>query len=255
MIARFLAVLLLASAWAGHADSSVDKIEVTGPRFSGYWNVVGPNLIEFKLGLLSGINIIYSGETVVRDICLIQRTDHGFVTICSAGSASAGGGSLARDEVRLSWSNGPAELIFTGHWDENDTIAGAFSGGLAGMRVTGHIPATLHKLEPASAPDGGAHAAVLREVLNDLRQGVLVRQRYEPGAIKRVWRAEQWREAKDAVGSVNYLGVIHVHWQKKQPELLEEVYEVRSGNRLSLCRISFSEHGLVNDFACHDGNG
>lgn len=230
------------------------QVLVTAPRLSGYWMVTGPNLIQFQVGLFSGIRILYSGQTDTRDICLLQhQTAAGFAAICSAGLFSMARGHVNRDHVRLEWWSGPANLIFNGTWDEGATIAGVFTGGLAGIPVTGGIPASLHKLPLPAGTGNAASLNAARNVIADLQRGILTAPWYEPGAIKRVWRAEHWPDAKSGPHSLVWLGTIHVHWQQKQPDLVEQVYEVRSARMLSLCRIALSARGLVDDFACHAG--
>ena len=231
---------------------AVTELVVTAPRLSGYWSVTGPNLIQFKIGPLSGIRVIYSGETDVRDICLLRHQGSGLSATCSAGLSSNADGGVDGDRIRLRWWSCPANLIFSGQWDRVGTIEGAFSGGLVGLKVTGSIPASLHKVILPTAGENRATLAAAQNVLADLRQRVLIRKNYEPGAIKRVWRAVAWPDAGEASHQLTYLGAIHVHWQQHQPDLLEDVYEVRSGNHLALCRISLSTHGLVNDFACQE---
>ena len=223
---------------------------VTAPRLTGYWSVIGPNLIQFKVSLTGGIQILYSGQTDVRDICLLAYNGPQISATCSGGPTTGAAGGVAHDKLSLHWSRGPAELIFNGNWDRKTTIEGEFNGGFAGIPITGRIPATLTKITPSSTLPGSATA--LRHTLDDLRRGGFTNANYEPGAIKRVTRAQTWPGAALPAASIMYLGGIHVHWQRGQPDLPEDVYEVRSGTHLSLCRVGISNHGLVNDFACEE---
>jgi len=229
----------------------VTDVLVTAPRLSGYWSVTGPNLIEIKAGPLAGIRIIYSGETDTRDICLLRHLGNGLSATCSAGLSTNAAGGIDQDHITLRWWRGPANLIFNGQWDRKATIDGTFSGGLVGLRVTGSIPASLHKLIPPTDQNPPSLAAT-ESVLGDLRRRLLVQATYEPGAIKRVWRAITWPDAQAAEHQLTFLGTIHVHWQQHQPDLLEDVYEVQSNNHLSLCRISLSPRRRVDDFACQE---
>jgi len=246
--------LLFAALWLPLGGAAaVDQVLVTAPCLSGYWSVTGPNLIQIKLGPFSGIRIIYSGATDVRDICLLRHLGSGLSATCSAGLSSNADGGVVGDRIKLRWWSGPANLIFSGRWDRNGVIAGNFSGGLVGMKVTGGVPASLRKVVLPAAGGNPASLAAARDVLGDLKAGRLTAVRYEPVALKRVWRAEAWPDAKAPASQLTYLGQIHVHWQQRQPDLREDVYEVRSGPDVSLCRIALSRRGLVDDFACQQG--
>jgi hypothetical protein len=234
---------------------AADNLVVTAPRLSGYWAMTGPNLITLTIGPFSGVRILYSGETDTRDICLMRHLAGGLSATCAVGAEANASGGIDEDHVKLRWWSGPAELRFDGVWDRASTIAGQFSGGLAGVRVTGHIPATLIKVIRPVAGENPAATAAVGEVLADLRQGALSRGRYEPGAMKRVWRAGTWPGVKAVWGQFAYLGEIHVHWQAKQPDMRESVYEMQAGDHLALCRVGQSPRGLVNDFACQEAAG
>jgi hypothetical protein len=238
---------------APQATGPAPEILVTANDLTGYWRVTASKTIQFEVGLFSGVHIIYSGEMQDRAICLIRHHDPRLFVTCSTGRSPTADGTVDGDRVTLRWWNGPANLIFDGSWDQMGTINGAFSGGVMGMSVTGRIPATLKKMNiPDSDGDARASIGALRGVLDDLHKGVLTEDRYEAAAVWRLQPALAWRGAKVAAHSLTYLGQIHVRWQKGQPDLLEDVYEVRSGDTLSLCRIGLSERGRVVDFGCQD---
>jgi hypothetical protein len=245
---RLLLPALLALPLAKPAAAASSGVLVTAPGLAGYWSVIGPNLIRFDVGPLTGIRIIYSGETDTRDICLINYVGTRISATCSAGMSSDAGGGVAQGKVVLKWWNGPSNLIFNGQWDRKDTIEGGFSGGFGGIQVTGHVPAVLEKLHPGAPQPPSADN--LRTALADLRNNNFDPAHYEPSGVKRVKRAAAWPGASIAPTGIRYLGGIHIHWQQKQPDLAEDVYEVHAGNLLSLCRIAVSPRGLINDFAC-----
>lgn len=262
----FIAVGVLLASGGARADSDAPQqmpsddgapaeVVVSGNLLSGYWTVTAPKIVEFKGGLFSGIHIFYSAETYIRDICLIRRRDRRLTATCSTGDAAMASGSLDGAEVVFRWWSGPANLIFDGNWDGKDTIEGAFSGGLVSMSVTGDVPATLHKFDRSASIgakiQNGDTAAAMLGVLDDLRQRVITEGRYEASAVKRVKRAFEWVDAQTASHDLTYLGQIHIRWQKTQPELVQDVYEVRSGDRLSLCRIGLDAERRISDFACH----
>jgi len=234
---------------AAAASPVTQDVVVTAPGLSGYWTVLGPNLIQLKLGALTGIRILYSGDTDARDICLLRYLAGKISATCGAGFSSDSGGDVTQGRVTLRWWHGPTNLIFSGVWDRKATIKGGFSGGLGGVKVTGTIPATMVKLKPSTALP--ASAPLMRQGLADLVTGTFPDDRYEPSAIKRMTRVENWPDAKYQGPLLAFLGAVHVHWQRGQPNLLEDVYQVRSGPDLSLCRISVSPRGRIDDFDCH----
>ena len=233
------------------ADAPMEVIVVSAPGLSGYWAVNAAQAIDVQLGLFSGVRVVYSSETGDRDICLLRQHGPRLAATCSSGLSPTAEGAMDGQQVTLRWWNGPANLIFDGSWDEAGTIQGSISGGLAGLSVTGAIPATLRKL----AADGGedpASAASLRGVLDDLRHGALTEARYEAAGLKRVRPSLAWPGARAASQTLTYLGRIHVRWRKDQPDLPQDVYAVRRSEQLALCRIGLSERGRVVDFGCQD---
>jgi len=232
----------------GSGVTQLPEIVVTASGLSGLWGLTAPSSIDIDLGLLSGVRIRYSGDVFDRDICrLSQQQDHLRAT-CIAGFTPTASGSVDDVGISLKWWSGPGTVIFGGPWDGGDVIDGRLSGGIAGMSVTGDIPATLHKLTPMSGMP--VSAGLMDQVFTDLRRGSLSAERYEPAAEKRLRPAFSWRGAKEEGHSLIYLGQIHIRWHRWQAETIQDVYDVQSPSDRSLCRIAVSEHNRVLDFAC-----
>jgi hypothetical protein len=232
----------------------IPEVLVTAAGLSGFWAVTASSSIDLEVGLLSGIRLRYSGAADDRDICRIHHRGDALRASCVAGFTPTAEGSLDSDRIVLRWWAGPATVIFQGNWDEAATIGGALSGGMAGLSITGEIPATLHKVRPqATGLQDHPSAAKMQLVLDDLRRGWLTDGQYEGMATKRLQPAFSWAGAKDPWHSLTYLGQIHIRWHRWQNETIQDVYDVEGPSDRALCRVAVSERGRVVDFACQSG--
>lgn len=225
---------------------------VTATGLSGFWRLTASSSIDVEVGLFSGIRLTYSGEAHDRDICRIRNDGGRLRATCVAGFTPTAEGRLDGRQVTLRWWAGPANMIFRGVWDDADAIQGAFTGGLAGLSVTGDIPAVMRKLPAPNAAiaEEPPSAAAMRAVFADLRQGSLTDGRYEGIAEKRLQPAFSWAAARASSHSLAYLGRIRIRWHRWQRETIQDVYDVQSPGDRSLCRIALGEQGKVVDFAC-----
>ncbi|MTJ82983.1 MAG: hypothetical protein F8N37_18520 [Telmatospirillum sp.] len=248
--------------------SAIPEIVITGHALSGYWAVTASSSIDLDVGLLSGVRIRYSGDARDRDICRIDHQGERLRATCIAGFAPTARGSAVDGTVTLRWWTGPATVIFRGAWDDLGApflLPGRLTGGIAGLGLTGDIPATMRKIAPPDSGDdarddagddtGGGlpeppGAARMRSVLEDLRQGRMRPDLYEGIAAKRLEPAFSWVGAKEPRHRLRYLGRIHIRWHRWQRETLQDVYEVTSPTDRSLCRIATGDSGRVVDFAC-----
>ena len=235
-------------------EDTTRTIQVTAIGLSGLWMVNGPSSIDFEIGLLSGVRILYSEAPNDRDVCMIIQNPGSLRATCIAGFAPTAGGSFDEEDnqLRLRWWTGPLTVNFNGFWAPNATqIPGTLSGGLAGVSITGVIPMTLHKVWPQTEHvEGRGTAKLMRVVFEDLRTGGFTEAFYESIAKRRLAPAYAWPGAKEPSHILSYLGRIHILWHRGQTESVQDVYLVQSGQDVSLCRIGFSEHKLVVDFAC-----
>ncbi len=233
------------------AEVATPEVVVAASSLSGYWKVIGPKFVNVSVGLFSGVRIDYSADSIDRNICLID--DHaGVLTgICSAGEAKPAVGRRDGDRVVLRWWNGPLTVNFAGTIDGGSLVRGSISGGVVGMSVTGTVPMMLTRVAPEDrgAADP-ASAPMLRAVLADLQARQLTPGRYAPEALVHL-EAALARPVTDATRPrVAYLGQIHIRWQVKQAEKVQDVYEVATATRQQLCRIAVGEDGTVADFEC-----
>jgi len=224
---------------------------VTARSLSGFWKVTGPAYVDVDSGLISGIRIVYGGEVTDRNICLIEDRGGDLRAICSAGNDSTASGDADGDEVRLHWWQGPANLIFQGKREGAEQLQGTLSGGIVGLSITGGIPVTLTRLTPASTdqsdPPG---AALVRDVLEDLRRGRLTPGRYGPEAIAHLDPVLMHPPVPEPPVRVSLLGSIHIRWRKKQADKVQDVYRVDTPNGGALCRIAVGTPEAVADFDC-----
>ena len=237
------------SAGVAGASPAIPEILVFADALSGFWAVTASSSIDLEVGLLSGVTIRYSGEARDRDVCRLRRSADTLRATCIAGFSPDAEGSVDDAHISLRWWSGPATVIFRGDWDWDAGIAGQLTGGMAGLSVTGAIPATLHKLAPQPAGQRRT-AALMQAVLDDLRQGVLTADRYEGIAPKRIAPTLSWAGAGQPWHRLRYLATIHIRWHRWQRETLQDVYAVDSPTDQSLCRIAIGDSGRVVDFAC-----
>jgi hypothetical protein len=229
--------------------AAIAEIAVESQSLSGFWKVVGPKFVDFSTGIFSGVRVEYSPEMGERNICVVVDKDGELTGICSTGVAKPATGHRDGDHVVLRWWNGPVNLIFTGDLKDGRAVTGTLSGGVIGMKVTGGVPMSLERLTPgeAAAP---ASAGLVRDVLDDLRAGALTPGRYGAEAIAHLQPELAHRPIGIDAPSITYLGRIHIRWQKRQTEKVQDVYKVASGASQSICRIGVDDKGQVADFDC-----
>jgi hypothetical protein len=235
----------------------MEEVLVMPGSLTGYWRLSAAHSIDVEIGLFSGVQIRYGGEWLDRNICWLQQSGRRLDAVCSSGVAlKTAEGSVDEDGVTMRWWMGPANIIFSGKLTEAGRIKGGFSGGVVGLKVTGNVPAIMTRLDlppdeaqPSADPDRPS-AALLRAVWEDVRAGHLSEGRYEAAAIKRVDQGLSADIAADPPRRLLYLGQILIRWRKEQRELIEDVYQVRSGRGRHLCRIGISAGRQVTDFNC-----
>lgn len=235
------------------ADQPIEELVVRPTTMTGFWRLTASHSIDVEIGLFSGIQIRYGGELRDRNICWAQQRGHSLTLQCSSGSAmKTAEGSVDDDGITVRWWAGPATIIFTGKFTEAGKISGGFSGGVAGLSVTGNVPATLTKLTPTAPSDtpDRPSALLLRSVWDDVRTGQWTPGRYEGTAIKRVTDGLSRESAADPPLSYLYLGRILIRWRKEQREMDEDVYLLETAQGRQLCRIASNEQGQVMDFNC-----
>ena len=224
---------------------------IAARSLSGFWKVTGPAYVDLDSGLFSGIRITYGGEVTDRNICLIEDRSGDLKAICSAGDDSTASGDADGDDVSLHWWQGPATLIFHGRREGAERLLGTLSGGVVGLSITGGIPVTLTRLTPTPAdspePPG---AALVRDVLEDLRDGHLTAGRYGPEAIAHLDPVLKHPPVPEPPLRVSLLGSIHIRWRKKQADKIQDVYRVDTANGGALCRIAVGTTEAVADFDC-----
>jgi hypothetical protein len=231
-------------------QAGIAEVTVETRSLSGFWRVTGPTFIDFSAGLLSGVRIRYGAETADRNICLIEEREGSLTGICSAGIAKPAIGERDRDRVVLRWWNGPMNVIFEGVLHGPRTIRGSLSGGVIGLSVTGEVPMSLTRIDPddpgAAEPES---AAAMRATLADMAAGSLPAARYGPEAIEHLKPAMSRIRVDGAVTPV-FLGRIHIRWQQRQAEKLQDVYRVVGPRGSELCRIALAPDGIVADGDC-----
>ncbi len=239
-----------AASRPGHAGAEpIPEILIAATGLSGFWAVRASSSIDIEVGLLSGVRIRVSGNEQDRDICRLRQSEGKLRATCIAGFAPTAEGSLDDETIALRWWLGPATVIFHGRWDQRSEIAGALTGGVAGLSVTGEVPAALRKLRSPEAASP-LSAALMMTVFEDLRRGALSDGPYDGLAAKRLQPAFSWAGAKDVSHHLTYLGRIHIRWHRWQAETVQDVYDVRGPADRSLCRIGLDGQGRVIDFAC-----
>ncbi len=218
---------------------------------SGFWMVDGPKFLDVSAGLTTGIRIDYSATMDDRNICLIDDEGGSLTGICSAGVAKRGFGERDGNQVTVRWWSGPATMIFHGKLEDPRHLRGSVSGGVAGLSMTGAVPMTLSRLEPSAIADEVPMVTQkLRDAIDDIAQHHLTQGRYGEAAIDAVKTAianPPWPEPSPDIG---WLGRIHIRWQKKQPEKVQDVYRVGAPGAEKLCRIGLDDQGRIDDFDC-----
>ena len=233
----------------------VEELVIRPGSVTGFWRLTASKLIDLDVGLFSGVHIRYGGEVLDRNICWLQQKGHSLDAVCaSAYVLKNAEGSVDDDGVTMRWWMGAANIIFSGKFADADRVTGGFSGGVAGLSVTGDVPATLNRLPTPQPPPAGAperpSAALIRMVWEDVRRGALTEGRYEGSAVKRVNQGLSKGMAAEAPRQMIYLGQILIRWRKEQRELLQDVYLVQTDAGRRLCRVSANPQGQVVDFNC-----
>jgi hypothetical protein len=221
-----------------------DPIYITENGLTGYWRVIAPINIAIHIGLSSGIKIAYDTESQNRDICFLKQNNLRITAQCILNESAQASGSLDALKVHLTWWKGPATLIYTGDWDLDRTISGSFTGGLAKLPLTGSIPASLSKLYPSSQiSDKRETYVILSQILNNPFQNPLLED-FSKGLDK------DWLAKNSDNPIISFIGPIDIHWQEKQPYLIEDVYQIQSGENVSLCRLALTETSKIRDLFC-----
>lgn len=231
----------------------VEELVIRPDDVTGYWVLVTPRIVDVDTGLFSGIHIRYGGEMSRRNICWLQQSGKSVSAVCAAGAIlKSGEGSVGSDGLSMRWWLGAATANFDGKFVDSDKIDGGFSGGVAGLSVTGDVPAALDRLDLSKLPPepDRPSAALIKAVWEDVRQGHLAEGRYEGSAVKRVNQGMSKELAAETPQQMLYLGRIVVHWRKDQREILQDVYQVTTESGLQLCRVGANDKGQVSDFNC-----
>lgn len=235
------------------AQQPIEELVIRPDDLTGYWVLIAPRIVDVDIGLFSGVHIRYGGEMGRRNICWLEQSGKSVSVLCASGTVlKSGSGSVEADGLSMRWWMGAATANFSGKFTEAEKITGGFSGGVAGVSVTGDVPASLYRLDPSNPPPepDRPSAALIKGVWEDVRQGHLTEGRYEGSAPKRVNQGMPKEIATETPQSMLYLGRIVVRWRKEQRETLQDVYQVTTETGRKLCRVAPNDKGQVIDFAC-----
>lgn len=235
------------------SEAPIEELVIRPDDLTGYWVLIAPRIVDVDVGLFSGVHIRYGGEMGRRNICWLQQEGKSVSALCASGTVlKTGSGSVDPDGLSMRWWIGAATTNFSGKFTEAGKITGGFSGGVAGISVTGDVPAALTRLDLANVPPepDRPSAALIKAVWDDVRQGHLTEGRYEGSAPKRVDQGMPKEIAAETPRSLLYLGRIVVRWRKEQRETLQDVYQVTTEAGRRLCRVAPNDKGQVIDFAC-----
>lgn len=230
-----------------------EEITVVGRSFTGLWKVNSPKRLGMDVGLLSGVNIRYSGETGDRDICELTQTGDRLDARCLRLARDVAG-SIDGDRITLKSWIGPANLILTASALSGSRLTGSLSGGALGQRMTGGVPIEATKLDPPAEGAERPSAPLVRDVLSDIGGGRLTSGRYAPEAAARLrhelsdLQAEQG--ALGPLTGMTYLAPLLPRHPFDPREHPLEVYRVEYAKGSQLCGISAASTGPVEDFIC-----
>lgn len=232
-------------------NDKIEELIITPRSLTGYWRLVAAHSIDVEIGLFSGVRIHYGGEPRDRNICWLEQSLRKLTVQCASGVAlKSGAGSVEEDAVSMRWWMGPATIIFSGKVTPQK-IAGGFSGGVAGLSVTGDVPASLVRVDlPEQIPPEPPSGAVLRAVWQDVHDGKLSEKTYDGLALRRIKDGVAPELVKDPPKSLRLLGQILIRWRKEQRETVQDVYQVDTETGRKLCRIALSERGTALDVNC-----
>jgi hypothetical protein len=230
-----------------------EQITVVGRSFTGLWKVNSPKRLGMDVGLLSGVQIRYSGETGDRDICELKQTGDRLDARCLRLGRDVDG-SIDGNQITLKSWIGPANLILTASAQSGSHLTGSLSGGALGARMTAGVPIEATKLDPAAEGTERPSAPLVRDVLSDIGGGRLTAGRYAPEAAARLKRElSDLQAAQGALGpltGLTYLAPLLPRHPFDPREHPLEVYRVDYAKGTQLCGISPGATGLVEDFIC-----
>ena len=230
----------------------IEELVIRPDNVTGFWRLTAARTIDVDIGIFSGVHIRYGGEVRDRNICWFEQKGRSFDAACASGGAlRTAEGSVNDEGLSMRFWVGAATINFSGKFTDAERVQGGFSGGVAGLSLTGDVPATLTKL-PTPAPDAEERpsAALIRMVWEDVRKGALTEGRYEGAAVKRVNQGMSKEIAAETPQQLSYLGQILTRWRKEQRELLQDVYLVQTSVGRRMCRVSANAQGQVVDFSC-----
>ena len=244
----------LASEAVPASDAAAEEITVVGHSFTGLWKVNSPKRLGMDVGLFSGVQIKYSGETGDRDICELRQTGDRLDAHCLRLGKNVAGSIDGYSITLKSWI-GPANLILTARAQTGSTLKGSLSGGALGQRMTGGVPIEAVKLTVPPAGTERPSAPLVRDVLADIGGGKLTTGRYTPEAAARLKKElGELRDDQSALGplqDLTYLDQLLPRHPFDPHEHPLEVYRVEYAKGTQLCGISpGGEAGTVDDFIC-----
>ncbi len=236
------------------SDPTAEQITVVGHSFTGLWKVNSPKRLGMDVGLFSGVQIKYSGETGDRDICELRQTGDRLDAHCLRLGKNVDG-SIDGNSITLKSWIGPANLILTARAQTGSTLTGSLSGGALGQRMTGGVPIQAVKLTVPPAGTERPSAPLVLDVLADIGGGRLTAGRYTPEAAARLKKElSDLRADQTELGPVQgltYLDQLLPRHPFDPRERPLEVYRIQYAKGTQLCGISpGGQAGTVDDFIC-----
>jgi len=236
------------------SDPTAEEITVIGHSFTGLWKVNSPKRLGMDVGLFSGVQIKYSGETGDRDICELRQTGDQLDAHCLRLGRNVAG-SIDGNSITLKSWIGPANLILTARAQTGSTLKGSLSGGALGQRMTSGVPIEATRLTVPPPGTERPSAPLVRDVLADIGDGRLTAGRYTPEAAARLKQElSELREDQSALGplqGLTYLDQLLPRHPFDPSEHPLEVYRVEYAKGTQLCGISpGGAAGTVDDFIC-----
>ena len=233
------------------ADS--EQITVVGRSFTGLWTINSPKRLGMDVGLFSGVNVRYSGETGDRDLCELRQSGDRLDAHCLRLSHDVAG-RIDGDRITLMSWMGPANVILSAQALSGSRLTGSLSGGAMGQRLTSGVPIEATKLDPPADGIERPSAPLVRDVLGDIGGGHLTAGRYAPEAAARLGHELRDLQAEQAalgpLKGLTYLAPLLPRHPFDPRERPLEVYRVEYAGGTQLCGISPGEGGRVDDFLC-----
>jgi len=236
------------------SDPTAEEITVVGHSFTGLWKVNSPKRLGMDIGLFSGVQIKYSGETGDRDICELRQTGDQLDAHCLRLGKNVAG-SIDGNSITLKSWIGPANLILTAQAQSGSTLKGSLSGGALGQRMTSGVPIEAVKLTVPPTGTERPSAPLVRDVLADIGGGHLTAGRYTPEAAARLNKELRDLQADQSelgpLQGLTYLDQLLPRHPFDPREHPLEVYRVEYAKGTQLCGISpGGAAGTVDDFIC-----